>query len=147
MSLWEAVLPPELLQLPDELARGDALLADPAVVAANVSYPTDSGLLAKAVRRIAATGQRIRAAGGAVRTRVRDRSRAAGKRAHAIASKLRSRAALGREEAKAAVLTSTGELAGLAQPPAPDAARLLGHAQRAVGRAKAKAAEPRARGA
>jgi hypothetical protein len=68
-----------------------------------------------AVRRIAATGQRIRAAGGAVRTRVRDRSRAAGKRAHAIASKLRSRAALGREEAKAAVLTSTGELAGLAQ--------------------------------
>ncbi len=253
MSLWEAVLPPELLKLPDELARVDALLDDPAfftpfvphfdprigrpstpmetylrlmflkfryrlgyeslcrevsdsitwrmfcripldgsvphpttlmklstrcgsaavdglneallakaaeakllrthrvradttVVPANVSYPTDSGLLAKAVRRIAATGQRIRAAGGAVRTRVRDRSRAAGKRAHAIASKLRSRAALGREEAKAAVLTSTGELAGLAQTAARDAERLLVNAQRAVGRAKAKAAERRARG-
>jgi IS5 family transposase len=99
-----------------------------------------------AVRRIAATGQRIRAAGGAVRTRVRDRSRAAGKRAHAIASKLRSRAALGREEAKAAVLTSTGELAGLAQTAARDAERLLVNAQRAVRRAKAKAAELRARG-
>jgi IS5 family transposase len=253
MSLWEAVLPPELLKLPDELARVDALLDDPAfftpfvphfdprigrpstpmetylrlmflkfryrlgyeslcrevsdsitwrmfcripldgsvphpttlmklstrcgsaavdglneallakaaeakllrthrvradttVVPANVSYPTDSGLLAKAVRRIAATGQRIRAAGGAVRTRVRDRSRAAGKRAHAIALKLRSRAALGREEAKAAVLTSTGELAGLAQTAARDAERLLVNAQRAVGRAKAKAAELRARG-
>jgi len=253
MSLWEAVLPPELLKLPDELARVDALLDDPAfftpfvphfdprigrpstpmetylrlmflkfryrlgyeslcrevsdsitwrmfcripldgsvphpttlmklstrcgsaavdglneallakaaeakllrthrvradttVVPANVSSPTDSGLLAKAVRRIAATGQRIRAAGGAVRTRVRDRSRAAGKRAHAIASKLRSRAALGREEAKAAVLTSTGELAGLAQTAARDAERLLVNAQRAVRRAKAKAAELRARG-
>jgi transposase, IS5 family len=48
---------------------------------ANVAYPTDSGLLGKAVRRIAVTGERIRAAGGAVRTGLRDRSRAAGKRA------------------------------------------------------------------
>ena len=56
--------------------------------------------------------RRIQAAGGAVRTRVRDRSRAAGKRAHAVAAKLRSRAALGRDEATAAVLKSTGELAG-----------------------------------
>ena len=54
-------------------------------------YPTDSGLLAKAMRRIAATGRRIQAAGGATRTRVRDRSRSAGKRAHAIGSKLRLR--------------------------------------------------------
>ena len=29
VSLWEAVLPPELLRLPDELARVDALLDDP----------------------------------------------------------------------------------------------------------------------
>ena len=33
---------------------------------ANVAYPTDSGLLAKAANRIAATGRRIRAAGGTV---------------------------------------------------------------------------------
>jgi IS5 family transposase len=76
---------------------------DTTVVAANVAYPTDSGLLAKAVRRIGAAVQRIHAAGGAVRTRVRDRSRAAGKRAHAIGAKLRTRSAAGRAEAQATV--------------------------------------------
>jgi IS5 family transposase len=129
-----------------KLLRTHRIRADTTVVPANVAYPTDSSLLAKAVRRIAATGERIRAAGGAVRTRLRDRSRAAGKRAHAIASKLRSRAALGRDQAKAAVLTSTGELAELAETSARDAQRLLVNAQRAVRRAQAKAAELRARG-
>ena len=129
-----------------KLLRTNRVRADTTVVPANVTYPTDSGLLAKAVRRIAATSRRIQAAGGAVRTRVRDRSRAAGKRAHAVASKLRSRTALGRDEATAAVLKSTGELAGLAQTAARDAERLLVNAQRAVRRATAKAAELRARG-
>ncbi len=129
-----------------KLLRTHRIRADTTVVSANVAYPTDSGLLGKAVRRIAATGARIRAAGGAVRTRLRDRSRAAGKRAHAIASKLRARATLGREQAKAAVLTSTGELAELAETAARDAERLLVNAQRAVRRAKARAAELRARG-
>jgi hypothetical protein len=58
-------------------------------------------LLARAVRRIAATGRRIQAAGGATRTRVRDRSRSAGKRAHAIAARLELRGAQAREEAQA----------------------------------------------
>ncbi len=129
-----------------KLLRTNRVRVDTTVVPANVTYPTDSGLLAKAVRRIAATSRRIQAAGGAVRTRVRDRSRAAGKRAHAVASKLRSRAALGRDEATAAVLKSTGELAGLAQTAVRDAERLLVNAQRAVRRATAKAAELRARG-
>ncbi|AGP63665.1 transposase [Mycobacterium intracellulare subsp. yongonense 05-1390] len=52
-----------------KLLRTNRVRADTTVVPANVAYPTDSGLLAKAVRRIAATGQRIQAAGGAVRTR------------------------------------------------------------------------------
>jgi IS5 family transposase len=129
-----------------KVLRTNRLRADTTVVPANVAYPTDSSLLAKAVRRIAATGKRIQAAGGAVRTRLRDRSRAAGKRAHAVASKLRSRAAVGREEATAAVLKSTGELAGLAQTAARDAERLLVNAQRAVRRATIKAAQLRARG-
>jgi IS5 family transposase len=129
-----------------KLLRTNRIRADTTVVPANVAYPTDSGLLTKAVRRIAVTGERIRAAGGAVRTRVRDRSRAAGKRAHAIAAKLRSRAALGREEATAAVLKTTGELAGLAETAVRDAERLLVNAKRAVRRATAKAAALRARG-
>jgi IS5 family transposase len=162
VSLWEAVLPPELLKLPDELARVDVLLDDPVffgpnrvradttVVPANVSYPTDSGLLAKAIRRISTTGQRIHDAGGAVRTKLRDRSRAAGSRAHGIAAKLRSRARPGCDRVKQRI---TGELADLARALARDAQRLLANARRllanarrALRRAKAKAAELAATG-
>jgi IS5 family transposase len=76
-----------------KLLRTSRLRADTTVVPANVAYPTDCGLLARAITRIAATGARVQAAGGATRTRMRDRSRAAGRRAHAIGPKLRSRAA------------------------------------------------------
>ncbi len=38
MSLWEAVLPRELLKLPDELARVDALLDDPAFFTPFVAF-------------------------------------------------------------------------------------------------------------
>ncbi len=123
-----------------KLLRTARLRADTTVVPANVSYPTDSGLLARAIRRIAATGRRIQAAGGARRTRVRDRSRAAGRRAHAIAAKLRSRAAQATEAKQTAVLRMTGELAGLAGRAAAEAQPLLANARRALRRAGAKAA-------
>ena len=124
----------------EKLLRTSRLRADTTVVPANVAYPTDSGLLARAVRRIAATGRRVQAAGGATRTRVRDRSRAAGKRAHAIAVKLSSRAAQARDDKQAAVARATGELAGLAECAAAEARRLLANARRALHRADAKAA-------
>jgi IS5 family transposase len=127
-----------------KLLRTTRLRADTTVVPANVSYPTDSGLLARAVRRIAATGRRIQAAGGGTRTRVRDRFRAAGKRAHQIGSKLRLRTAAGRDEAQAAVRRVTGELAELAKTAAVDAQRLLANAKRALRRARVKAAQLRA---
>lgn len=38
VSLWEAVLPPEVLRLPEELARVDALLDDPAFFAPFVPF-------------------------------------------------------------------------------------------------------------
>jgi transposase, IS5 family len=123
-----------------KLLRTGRLRADTTVVPANVSYPTDSGLLARAVRRIAVTGRRIQAAGGATRTRVRDRSRSAGKRAHAIASKLGLRGAQRRDEAQATVARVTGELADLAGRAAADAGRLLANARRALRRAEARAA-------
>ena len=44
------------------LLRASRLRADTTVVPADVCYPTDSGLLARAVRRIAVTGGRIQAA-------------------------------------------------------------------------------------
>src|SRR5664279_2620545 len=120
--------------------------ADTTVVPANVAYPTDSGLLAKAVRRIGANVTRIQAAGGAVRTKVRNRSRSAGTKAHGIAARLRSRAQLGRDEAKAGVQKITGELAGLAQAAVTDARKLLVNARRAANRARAKAADLAAAG-
>ena len=123
-----------------KLLRASRLRADTTVVPANVSYPTDSGLLARAIRGIAAAGRRIQAAGGARRTRVRDRSRAAGRRAHAIAAKLRSRAALARDGKQALVARMTGELASLAGQAAAGAGRLLANARRALRRAQAKAA-------
>lgn len=129
-----------------KLLRTSRLRADTTVVPANVSFPTDSGLLAKAVRRIAATGRRIQAAGGATRTMVRDRSRAAGKRAHHLASKLRLRTAAGRDAAQAAVHRVTGELAQLAETATKEAERLLANARRALRRARATAARLAARG-
>ena len=61
-----------------KVLRTNRVRADTTVVPANVAYPTDSGLLAKAIRRIGTTGQRIHDAGGAVRTKLRDRSRRPG---------------------------------------------------------------------
>src|ERR1700739_4955251 len=58
-----------------KLLRTTRVRADTTVVPANVAFSHDSSLLAKALRRIAGTGKRIQAAGGAVRTKVRDRSR------------------------------------------------------------------------
>ena len=124
-----------------KVLRTNRVRADTTVVPANVSYPTDSGLLAKAIRRIGAAGARIHDAGGAVRTRLRDRSRAAGKRAHAIAAKLRSRSQLGRDQVKDGVVRITGELADLAQAAAGDAQRLLVNARRSLRQAQTKAAE------
>ena len=106
------------------MVRTSRVRADTTVVPANVAYPTDSGLLAKAVRRIGVNVTRIQAAGGAVRTKVRDRSRSAGTKAHGIAARLRSRAQLGRDEAKTGVQKITGELAGLAQAAVTDARKL-----------------------
>jgi len=97
-------------------------------------------LLAKAIKRIAVTGRRIKAAGGAVRTQLRDRSRAAGKRAHGIAAKLRMRTAQGRDEAQAVVQRITGELADLAETAAKDAEKMLVNARRALRRAQQLAA-------
>jgi transposase, IS5 family len=99
------------------------------------------------VRRIGVAGRRIQAAGGAVRTRLRDRARSAGTKARAIGAKLRLRAAAGRDEAQDAVRRITGELAGLAERTATEAEQLLGNARRALRRADAKAAELAAAGA
>jgi IS5 family transposase len=89
--------------------------ADTTVVSANVDYPTDTGLLARAVSRIFRLVKRVRSIGAAPRTPFRDRTRAAGRRVRSISAHLRLRNARAREQAQTTIARITGELAGLAQ--------------------------------
>jgi IS5 family transposase len=52
-----------------KLLRTHKVRADTTVIGANVAYPTDLGLLARAVDKLAATAKRVQAAGGATRSR------------------------------------------------------------------------------
>jgi transposase, IS5 family len=119
------------------LVKLDQVRADTTVVEANVVYPTDSGLLAKAIARMGRLVGKIQAAGGARRTRFRNRTRSAGRRAREIASKLKLRS----DDAKAQVLSITGELARLAELTAADAERVMRNARRQVRRAGIEASE------
>jgi IS5 family transposase len=109
-----------------KLLRTNKVRADTTVVEANVAYPTDSGLLARAVGTLARTIQRVQAAGGATRTKTRDRRRAARRRAHQLARSLRARTG----QAKQQVAERTAELAALAEQAAADAARVARNARR-----------------
>jgi IS5 family transposase len=115
-----------------KLLRTDKVRADTTVVEADVGYPTDSGLLAKAVGSLCRTVARIKADGAATRTQARDRRRSAGRRARVIASKLRLRGAQQRDQAQAAVRRITGELADIAQAAVGEAAAVLRNARRAL---------------
>jgi IS5 family transposase len=74
-----------------KVLRTNRLRADTTVVEANVAYPTDSGLLARGVARMARTISRVKAAGLASRTATRDRTRSVHSRARSIAANLRRR--------------------------------------------------------
>jgi IS5 family transposase len=115
-----------------KLLRTDKVRADTTVVSGDVGYPTDSGLLAQAIGTMARTVARIKAAGGASRTRVRDRRRSAGRRARSIAAKLRLRGQQQRDQAQAAVRRITGELADIAEHAIRDAAAVICNAKRAL---------------
>jgi IS5 family transposase len=118
-----------------KVLRTHRLRADTTVVEADVEYHTDSGLLAKAVGRIARQVKQVQAAGGATRTRVRDRSRAAGRKVRSIMANLKRRSG----DAKDAVRAITGELADLAAVAAGEAAQVVCNAHRALARARTQA--------
>src|SRR6266511_4327301 len=115
-----------------KLLRVGKVRADTTVVSANVDYPTDAGLLAKAVRRIGRIVRRVKATGAATRTRCPDHTRAAGRRARQIASKLRLRGAQAKEEAQRVVRQATAALARLAVTSTDDAQAVLRNARRAL---------------
>jgi IS5 family transposase len=118
-----------------KLLRTARVRADTTVIGANVAYPTDSGLLGKAVGRLVRTARRVQAAGGATGTVMTDRRRAAARRVRQIASKLRARGKLSREETTQVICRVTGELAGLAAAAAAEAAAVVRNGRRALPRA------------
>src|SRR5438067_2536681 len=63
-----------------KLLRTARVRADTTVISANVAYPADSGLCAKAVGKLVRTARRVQAAGGATATKTVDRRRAAARR-------------------------------------------------------------------
>jgi transposase, IS5 family len=113
-----------------KLIRLDAVRADTTVVEANVAYPTDSGLLAKGVARMAVLAAKLKAAGLAKRTRFRDRTRSVRRRAHEVAAWLRRR----NDDAKEEVLVITGELAVIAMATVGEARAVAVNARRALAR-------------
>lgn len=84
-----------------KVLKTNRVRADTTVVAANVAYPTDSGLLAKGVARMAATIRRVKAAGLATRTQTRDRTRTVHARARSIGANLRRRTDAAKDEVRA----------------------------------------------
>jgi len=127
-ALWARAAGQKLLRTP-------RVRADTTVICANVAYPTDSGLLAKAVGKLVRAARRVQAAGGATGTKMTDRRRAAARRVREIASKLHARGKLSREETTRAICRVTGELAGLAQKAAAQAAAVVRNGRRAVPKA------------
>lgn len=104
--------------------------ADTTVVEANVAYPTDSGLLAQGVAKLAKTVTTLRGLGVATRTRVRNRSRSMRRRARAIGANLRRRSG----EAKDQVKAINAELAAIASGAVAEARTVVRNAHRALAR-------------
>jgi IS5 family transposase len=111
-----------------KLVKTDKVRADTTVVEANVTYPTDSALLVRAITRIVALVALIHSVGAASRTTVRDRRRAAGRRARSISAHLKLR----NDDAKASVVRINAELTDLAEATAAEAGRVLANGQGAI---------------
>ena len=83
------------------VVKSDKVRIDTTVVEANVAYPTDSGLLAKGVAKMAGIVKALKGMGLATRTTARDRTRSMRRRAHAIGAWLRRRSDDAKDEVMA----------------------------------------------
>jgi IS5 family transposase len=111
--------------------RPRAVRIDSTVVEADVKYPTDSGLASHGVKALAREGRRLARLVGEKQRRVRDRSRALGRRLRGITRTIRRRSG----EAKAEVLKLTAETGKLLERSVEEARKLAAAARhRARGR-------------
>jgi IS5 family transposase len=118
-----------------KLLRTARVRADTTVIPANVAYPTDTGLLARAVGKLVRAARRVQAAGGATGTQMTDRRRAAARRMREVTSTLRTRGKLSREESTRAIRRVTAALADLAEQAAAKATAVVRNGRRAVSKA------------
>jgi IS5 family transposase len=118
-----------------KLLRTARVRADTTVISANVAYPTDVGLLAKAVVKLVGAARRVHAAGGATGTALTDRRRAAARRAREMAAQMRARGKLGKDQSTAAIRRGSAGLADLAEKTAAEAAVVVRNGRRALPRA------------
>ncbi|MCA1699783.1 MAG: transposase [Actinobacteria bacterium] len=112
---------------------GRAVRIDSTVIEADIKYPTDAGLAAHGVKSLARQSRKLAAKIAETKVRVRDRSRAMGRRLRSISRTIRRRTG----EAKAEVLALTEQTGELL-------ARSITEARRLAATAKSKA---RGRGA
>jgi IS5 family transposase len=127
----------ELLSLAVErkVLRSRRLRVDTTIVEADIRRPTDSGLCAHAVSRLTRLSRRLRAAGLAPRSRLRDRRRSVGERVRAIsAARVRGRQALGTLD------RLTGEIAQRTRQAVREARTLARSARRSAGRKRVSVA-------
>lgn len=116
--------------------RARAVRIDSTVIEADIKYPTDAGLAAHGVKALAREGRKLAAKLGETTARVRDRSRAMGRRLRAITRTIRRRTG----EAKAEVLALTEQTGELLKASVKEARRLA-----AVARRKARGRGARAK--
>lgn len=110
--------------------RPRALRADSTVTEADIRFPTDAGLCADAVKRLARAARQIRQVIPTVCAHVRDRSRAVGKRLRALGRSLRRRTG----EAASAVQRLTEQAATQVRASVREARRVVAAARRARSR-------------
>src|SRR5271154_4271826 len=111
-----------------KVLKTNELRADTTVVPANVAYPTDSGLLAKGVAKMAKSIKSLQAGGLATRTKTRDRTRTMRSRARSIGANLRRRTGEAKDEVKAI----NGEMASLASKAVNEARQVAANARRTL---------------
>jgi transposase, IS5 family len=117
-----------------------AIRIDSTVIEADIKYPTDAGLAAHGVKALAREGRKVASKLSETTVRVRDRSRAMGRRLRSISRTIRRRTG----EAKAEVLALTEQTGELLARSVKEARRLAATARRKArgrgARAKLRAA-------
>ena len=106
--------------------RPRAVRVDSTVIEADIKHPTDAGLAGHGVRALAREGRKLARLVGERRRRVRDRSRAMGRKLRGIARTIRRRSG----EAKAEVLKLTKETGELLELSVKEARRLAATTRR-----------------